>query len=325
MKKYTILQFRKDFPDERACLVWLANQRWPDGIHCPKCDRVTKHHARSGRKAMLCQTRGCGREVYPTARTIFHKSATPLSLWFHTTFLMASTRCGISAKQVERELGVTYKTAWRMCHLIRKQLDEGTHPLGGGSGHVEVDETYVGGKRPGKRGRGAEGKTAVVGMVERAGRINAVAVPTVNSRTILPMLRDGIGQTATVHTDELNIYNALGRMGYDHRRVFHGADEYARFEADATVHTNTIEGFWSLFKRSVDGTHHQVSPGYLQNYLNEYTFRWNHRHDKAPMFRLFLSRLALDLAAKPSPEPRRTRPALFPFGSFGRGAWEPIL
>ena len=319
MKKYSIAQFRKDFPNEKACLIHLAAQRWPDGIHCPKCAKVTRFHARNNRRKMACQV--CGYQVAPTADTIFHKSATPLSLWFHATFLMASTRCGISAKQVERELGVTYKTAWRMCHLIRKQLDEGNSPLGGGSGDVEIDETYIGGKRPGKRGRGADGKTAVVGMVERQGRVYAIAVPRVDKLTILPMIRANVDKSATIHTDEFQVYNSLTRLGFIHQRVWHGAKEYARGD----VHTNTIEGFWSLFKRSVDGTHHSISPLYLQNYLSEYVFRYNHRNDKQPMFRSFLNRLALPLGAPPSTAPNRTLPALFPAGSFGRRAWEPLV
>jgi transposase-like protein len=268
---------------------------------------------------MACQH--CRNEVYPAANTIFHKSATPLSLWFHATFLMASTRCGISAKQVERELGVTYKTAWRMCHLIRKQLNEGNSPLGGGSGHVEIDETYIGGKRTGKRGRGAEGKTAVVGMVERQGRVHAVAVPRVDKLTVLPLIRANVDKSATVNTDEFNVYNSLQKLGFVHQRVWHGNEEWAR----GATHTNTIEGFWSLFKRSVDGTHHSISPLYLQNYLSEYVFRWNHRNDRQPMFHSFLNRLALPLGGRPSTKPEKIHPALFPAGSFGRGAWEPLI
>ena len=319
MKKYTIKDFRRDFPDEKSCLLHLAAQRWPQGIECPKCAKITKHHPLTERRALSCQT--CRHQVFPAAETIFHKSATPLSTWFYVIFQMASTRCGISAAQIHREIGVTYKTAWRMCHLIRKQLDEGSSPLGGGSGNVEVDETYIGGKRPGKRGRGAAGKTAVVGMVERGGRVHAVAVPRTDSHTIVPMIRENVEKSATVHTDEFGAYNTLKRLGYDHQRVWHGAKEFARGD----VHTNTIEGFWSLFKRSVDGTHHQISPLYLQNYLSEYVFRYNHRASKTPMFHLFLGRLSLGLGGKPSPAPRKNPLVLFPQGSFGRGAWEPLV
>lgn len=319
MKKYTITHFRKQFPDEKSCLLWLAQTRWPDGIFCPTCAAVTKHHAYNSRRVVACQN--CGHQVSPTANTIYHHSSTPLSLWFHATFLMASTRCGISAKQVEREIGVTYKTAWRMCHLIRKQLDEGNHALGGGSGNVEVDETYFGGKRQGKRGRGAEGKTAVIGTVERQGQLNAIAVPNVQQSTVLPLIQSNVCKSATVYTDTFNVYNPVSRMGYTHETVNHGTDEYVR----GAAHTNTIEGFWSLIKRGIDGVYHAVSPKYLQNYVAEYTFRYNHRNDETPMFLSFLNRLAADLGGKPSLEPRRNRLPLIPVGSFGRGAWEPLL
>lgn len=319
MKKYTIRDFRKHFPDEKSCLLWLAQTRWPDGIFCKKCNTITKHHALEKRRVVSCQH--CGTQVSPTAQTIFHHSSTPLSLWFHATFLMASTRCGISAKQVERELGVTYKTAWRMCHLIRKQLDEGNHPLGGGSGNIEIDESYFGGRRQGKRGRGAEGKTAVIGAVERQGKLNAIAVPNTQQSTVLPILQNCTQRGATVYTDELNIYRPVGRMGYSHEVVNHGNSEYVRGDA----HTNTVEGFWSLIKRGIDGVYHSVSPKYLQNYVAEYSFRYNHRNEARPMFSIFLDRLAVDLGDKPSLEPRRNRPQLFPQGSYGRGAWEPLL
>lgn len=163
MERYTLRQFMREFSDEAACLEWLKNRRWPNGIHCGKCGHVTKHHLVTSRKSYSCQE--CGHHVHPTANTIFHKSSTSLTQWFYAVFLMASTRCGISAKQVERELGVTYKTAWRMCSLIRDRLADGSDPFSDGNGDVEADETYVGGKAPGgKRGRGADKKTAVFGM-----------------------------------------------------------------------------------------------------------------------------------------------------------------
>lgn len=319
MKKFSIKTFRSRFPDEKSCLLWLADSRWPEGVFCPRCQLVTKHHALTNRKVLSCQN--CGHQVSPTANTIFHHSSTPLSLWFHAVFLLSSTRCGISAKQVERELGVTYKTAWRMCHLIRRQLDEGNHPLGGGSGTIEVDESYFGGEHAGKRGRGAEGKTAVVGAVERQGKINAIAVPNVQQSTVLSLIQDNVARGSRVHTDTLNVYIPVSKMGYIHNTINHGADEYVRDD----VHTNTIEGFWSLVKRGIDGVFHAVSPKYLQNYIAEYTFRYNHRSHEEPMFFLFLNRLSADLGGKPSLEPRRSRVPLIPAGEFGRGAWEPLL
>ncbi len=169
MQRYTINDFNRNYPDEDACLERLRNRRYPDGSTCEKCERETKYHRDAGRRSYSCQW--CGHHVHPTADTIFHKATTSLRLWFYAIFKMASTRCGISAKQLERELGVTYKTAWRMFHQIRKMLtDDNDQQL---SGTVEADETYVGGRRRGtKRGRPGKDshKTPVFGMVERKGR-----------------------------------------------------------------------------------------------------------------------------------------------------------
>jgi len=286
MKKYTIKDFGRDFPDDAACLEWLKNYRWPDGIHCQKCDRVTKHHPMKTRRSYSCQE--CGEHIHPTAGTIFHKSRTPLTLWFHAIYLMAQTRGGISAKQIERETGVTYKTAWRMCRLIRSRLDEDNDPL---SGEVEVDETYFGGRRKGSTGRGAKGKTPIIGIVERKGRIKAVAVPNVKGKTILPIIRDTIEKGTTVYSDEFNIYDPLSSMGFMHKRILHSSRVYVIGD----IYTNTVEGFWSLMKRGISGVYHSVSPKYLQHYINEYAFRYNHRKDTQPMFQTFLRRVGLPL------------------------------
>jgi len=149
MKKYTTKDFEKQFPDDNACLEFIKNARWPKGIFCEKCQRVTKHHRITDRKVYSCDF--CGTQVSPTAGTIFHKSPTPLKSWFYAIFLMASTRCGISAKQLERELGVTYKTAWRMFSQIRSLMAEDINPL---NGFIDIDDTYIGGKSHGKRGPG---------------------------------------------------------------------------------------------------------------------------------------------------------------------------
>ncbi len=193
---------------------------------------------------------------------------------------------GISAKHVERETGVTYKTAWRMCNLIRRMLDEKNDPF---SGDVEVDESYFGGKMKGsKRGRGSENKTAVVGVAERKGKVKVVAVHDTKSKTVLPIVESTIEKGSRVHTDEYPVYNRLARMGYSHGKVLHSHRVYVT----GNVHTNTIEGFWSLCKNGIRGVFHSVSSKYLQDYLNEYAFRYNHRDDVTPMFMTFLRRLA---------------------------------
>ena len=287
-KHYTIDNLLKDFPDDDACLEWLKNNRWPDGIYCEKCQRVTNHHKITKRSAYACDS--CGNHVYPMAGTILEHSSTKLHKWFHAMFLMGSTRCGISAKQLQRELGVTYKTAWRMFKQVRSMLDEDVMSL---LNEVEVDESYFGGKRRGKRGRGAEGKTPVFGMVERKGKVIATVVPNVKGKTVLPKVREKVLPSSVVYTDEFKIYDSIPKMGYQHKQVHHAA----KVHVQGNAHTNTIEGFWSLVKRGLDGVHHAVSAKYLQSYINSYSFRWNHRNDETPMFLQILSRLVPSLKA----------------------------
>lgn len=153
MKKYTFNDFNADFPTDDACFDWLFQSRWTVGVECEKCQQVTKHHRITKRPAYACDR--CGKHVYPLAGTIMERSSTSLRLWFYSMFLMASTRCGISAKQLERELGVTYKTAWRMLKQIRSMLDESSMTTLLGA--VEMDETNVGRSQSGKRGRGSAG------------------------------------------------------------------------------------------------------------------------------------------------------------------------
>jgi len=162
MDKYTIQQFNKLFPNDDACLDWLRNKLYPQKIYCTNCKKLTKFYRIKDRKVYGCDL--CGHQISPTANTIFDHSPTPLQSWFYAIYLMSTTRCGISAKQLQRELGVTYKTAWRMFHQIRSMLNDGPSLL---DGEVEPDETYFGSHKLGKRGRGAAGKTSVFGMVKR--------------------------------------------------------------------------------------------------------------------------------------------------------------
>ena len=283
MKKYTAKDFDTEFPTDDACLEWLKNHRWPNGIHCVKCQKITKHHKVTSRPCYECDY--CGHQVYPTADTIFHKSATPLRIWFEAIYRMASTRCGISAKQIQREMVVTYKTAWRMFHQIRALLGEDIASL---DGKVEVDETYIGGKKKGKRGRGAEGKSKVLGAVQRNGKVIAQVVPDVKRPTLVPFMAKRVSSDATLYTDEFPTYDHMTRLGYKHKRIDHHAEVYV----NGDIHTNSIEGFWSLVKRGISGVYHSVSPSYLQLYLNEYAFRYNHRKVELPMFKIFLSRIS---------------------------------
>jgi transposase-like protein len=286
MQKYTIKNFDRDFPNDDACLEYLKNLRWPDGITCSKCQRVTKHHKITGRAAYACDF--CGNHVYPMAGTILEHSSTPLRLWFHAMFLMGATRCGISAKQLERELGVTYKTAWRIFSQVRSMLGDDVMSL---LGQIEVDETYIGGKRKGKRGRGASGKTIAVGMVQREGKAVVKIIPSVKGKDLIPILEEHIplNDATTIYTDELASYNKLDRMGFSHETVQHSAKQYV----NGTAHTNNVEGLWSIIKGGILGVNKHVSPQHLQGYLDAYVFRYNHREDETPMFLQILDRLAL--------------------------------
>src|SRR5213079_2533307 len=210
MRKYTKKDFDRQFPDDATCLEWLKSYLYPEGVFCEKCNRVTKHHRVASRPSYSCDS--CGHHVHPTAGTIFHKSPTPLTTWFYAIYLMASTRCGISAKQIQRETGVTYKTAWRMFKQIRSMLGE-NDPIGGKGKGVETDEMYYGGYRKNGGGRQLRGdrgetvKTAVVGMVERKGRVIARTVQNAQGATLLPVIREYVMPKTTIFTDELTAYH----------------------------------------------------------------------------------------------------------------------
>lgn len=294
--RYTLMDFTKEFPDDAACLEWLWRTRYsPDGehAHCPKCktERVFKRYETTQqRQSWTCN--GCGHHLHPTAGTIYHKSSTSLHLWFYAMFLMTSTRCGISAKQMEREIGVNYKTAARIMRKIRNELmEQDDAPLGG---TVEADETYIGGRRPEWRGGrpGRPGKNShkvpVFGVVERKGRVMAVTVPNVRKATLMPHVERRVLPASTIYTDELKSYNALEGRGYRHRRVNHSEAVYV----SGDVHVNTIEGFWSLVKRGIGGVYHSVSAKHLQGYLNEYAWRYCHRSDERAQFETLLLRAA---------------------------------
>lgn len=279
--RYTFKQFRVEYPDDQACLLAVLENRYGDT--CPRCGVIgVKWHPIKGRKGFVCSE--CDRHVYPLANTIFRKSETPLWNWFYAIYQFSVSKNGVSAKELERTLGVTYKTAWRMCKQIRLLMEGESDPLGGNGEVVEVDETYIGGRR--RHAQGGRDKSIVFGAVERDGRALAVKVKTVGARILLPVIEKNIAPGTHINSDELRSYQTLKRRGYSHTTVNHSKLEYARGDA----YTNTIEGFWSQLKRSLDGTYHAVSPKYLQLYVDEFTFRYNHRAQ--PIFPVLLKRVA---------------------------------
>jgi transposase len=292
--QYSLVEFMREFPDDGACLEWLWRERFAeDGAHaeCPSCECTRKFHKVAERPAWDCDS--CGHHLHPLAGTIFHKSSTSLYLWFYAMHLMTSTRCGISAKQLERELGVTYKTAWRMANLIRNELmvqdDERL------SGEVEADETGFGGRPHASQTRGMmlpeaitfgkRRKASIVGMVERGGRARAVVQPRT---TALETVSLHVSPDATVYTDEWAGYRKLRETHRIHLTVSHGD----RIYASGAVHTNTIEGFFGNMKMGIAGNYHAVSKKWLQGYVNEYVWRYNRRSNRVSMFRLLLLRAA---------------------------------
>jgi transposase len=257
---------------------------------CDKCLNLSTFHRLSERPAFSCAH--CGHHVYPCASTIFQDSRTPLQIWFYAIYLFTTTRHGVSGKEMQRALGVTYKTAWRMGQQIRK-LTGSVDPDGMLRGHVELDEAYVGGRRPGKRGRGAAGKTIVMGLKEREGRMQTEVIPNVKMETLRGVVTRSVELGAIVSTDELMSYGLLTGDGYQHGSVNHSRKEWAYYyyRHDVTHHTNHVESFWRLFKDSVRSTHIHVSQKYMSRYLDEFTFRSNHRQIGNAMFDLLISAL----------------------------------
>ncbi len=288
------MEFMREYPDDAACLDRLWRERYaPDGHHaqCPRCERERKFHRTKTRASYTCDS--CGLHVHPMKGTIFEKSTTSLQFWFYAMYLMASTRCGISAKQLERELGVGYKTAHRMMKKIRTELmtDEGDEPL---SGDVAVDETSWGGKPRGPKLTAKEAaafrerKATVLGMVERGGRVRARVIASRRGVPLSRAVKANVNPSTILYTDDWKPYKSLKREYIDHRIINHSAGLYV----DGDIYTNTIEGFFGNLKTGMRGAYKEVSPAYLQSYLNEYAWRYNARYQRGSMFEQLLVRAA---------------------------------
>lgn len=290
--KYTVKDLRVDFPNEEACLTWLVEYLYPNGITCRSCEKVTKHYKLKGRKVYSCEI--CGTQMCPMAGTIFHKSHTPLTDWFYAIWMMSSNKAGTSAKQIERELGVSYPTAFRMMHKIRTMMEAPDDIL---AGEFEVDETFVHAntfKRSSARRRyGYDARRTgqtVFGILQRGGIVKVWHVPSINTQLAMQFFRENVLYGSVIHTDGYLAYRDLPKNGYVHKSTDHGRHEWVD-RKDRSNYTQNIENFWSHFKRGVKGVYRHVSAKYLQLYAQEYAWRYSNR-DRVSMFWSLMDNIA---------------------------------
>ena len=264
----------KIFTDENAAREHLEALRWPDGAYCPhcgECEAITKLQGKSTRPGVY-KCRSCRKPFSVTVGTLFERSKIKLHKWVLATHLMSASKKGISAHQLHRMLGVTYKTAWFMAHRIREGMREKADgPLGGKGKTVEADETFIGGKRKSSQKR--KGKEAVVSLVERGGQIRSFHVAKVNAVTLKPILYKQIDRASKLSTDQANYYVTAGHQFASHMTVDHSIKEYVRGDA----YTNTLEGYFAIMKRGIKGVYQHVSGTHLKRYLGEFDFRYNTR------------------------------------------------
>lgn len=271
----SIIELITYFNTEEKCAEYLANKRWNGNPVCPKCGHLQVYELKGKTKRYKCG--GCREQFSVRVGTIFEASPIKLQTWFLAVYLVTAHKKGISSLQLGRDLNVTQKTAWFMLHRIRYAM--GMEPAEQLDGTVEIDETFVGGKEKNKHAnkreggtQGGKGKSVVMGMVQRNGKLIAMQVPDAEKKTLLPIIHAAIAKGTTICSDEFPAYTSLRRV-YDHQTVKHSAEEYVR----GAIHTNSIEGFWSLLKRGIIGIYHFTSEKHLQKYVNEFTYRYNTR------------------------------------------------
>lgn len=295
--KYTINEFRAQYPNDDVCLDKIFQLRYTIMPCCPRCSQQTTFKRITGRRCYQCSDKDCQYQLYPTAGTVFEKTRTSLSSMFYIIYLMTSTRNGVAAKEIERQLGVTYKCAWRLGHRIRQLMKLGDQML---SGIVEVDETWIGGAGKNKhkiqrqrfnynaKGLKSPNKIGVFAMLERNGVVVSKVIEEATGAVIRPILASNIVEGTKVVTDSHNAYNGL-KLYFNHTVVDHKNDEFVK----GSKHTNTIEGCFSHLKRMLGGTHIKVSRKHLQKYADEHCFRYTYRHHGQQMFNLIINRIAI--------------------------------
>jgi transposase-like protein len=271
------------FHDETKAREWLEARLWPQGPICPKCGTIGEATLMQGdsHRSGLYQCNSCREPFTVTVGTLYERSKVPLHKWLAATHLMMASKKGVSALQIGRMLGLSKKTAWFLCHRIRESLRETKiEPIGGEGKTVEIDESFVGGLEKNKhrskrqhKGTGGAGKEAVFALVERGGRVRSHHVPAVNAKTLRPILQAQVEGATMVMTDEGGAMKKIGREFDRHASVNHSIGEYVRGDA----HTNTIEGYFSIMKRGINGVYHHVSQQHLKRYLAEFDFRYNER------------------------------------------------
>jgi transposase-like protein len=279
MSEFNLPELIEQFGSEDKCHAYLEELRWPDGVKCPRCgsDKISRI---ATRRQFDCDA--CRYQFSVRVGTLFHDSKLPLWKWFLAVYMMGESKKGVSANQLKRMLGVSYKTAWYLCHRIRAAMHDESAPLL--RGIVEADETYVGGKvRRGTYGSRREAsqhrydnKAVVLGAVERGGKVRLRLAPDARSETVKDFLSDVISDDAeAIYTDENRVYHGIADENTRHETVNHSAEEWVH----AQVHTNTVESVWSLFDRSVIGAYHKLSVKHMGAYLDEAAFRWNNREN----------------------------------------------
>jgi transposase len=279
---FTYKQFLETYPDDDACLAHLFETRYGKEPVCPKCGGIDTFHKLSKLPAYTCN---CGHHIHPMAGTPFERSRTSLRTWFYVMFLFCASRNGVSAKEIQRQTGVTYKTAWRIGQQIRVYMGwvDGDRKLGGRSGPiVEIDETFIGGRDPKPT---PDDKKIVLGMIERGGEVLTRHVTSRRAEHVMPQIKRWVRPFSRVATDSDRAFADLTEADYFHETVDHSRKEWAR----GAVHTNTIEGFWGVLKRGINGTYVWVSRKHLQKYLWEFEYRHNLRREPWLMFQLLLA------------------------------------